>query len=110
MIAANNGSVALARFAAEAGDHRTAQSMVHEIAAVLDHRGCIHAGAFDQAIHIIEISADRDGMEESLVVPAGVVYCSCIRHSHPAGRLGELADIAQNWLETGIYRRYLDTV
>ena len=26
MIAANNGSVALARFAAEAGDHRTAQS------------------------------------------------------------------------------------
>jgi hypothetical protein len=34
MIAANNGSVALAQFAAEAGDHRTAQSMVHEIAAV----------------------------------------------------------------------------
>jgi hypothetical protein len=72
--------------------------------------GTDDAGTLDQTVHIVEIGADRDGMEQRLVVPAGVVHGGGIRRGHPARRLGELADIAQNRLESLVGRRRLDVV
>src|SRR5262249_44647954 len=45
-----------------------------------------------------------DGVEQGFIVPAGVVHRGRIRRGHPARRLGELADITQNWLEARIDR------
>src|SRR6516225_8187635 len=35
--------------------------------------GADDAGTFDQAVHVVEIGADRDGVEQGFIVPAGVV-------------------------------------
>ncbi len=67
-------------------------------------------GTFDQAVHVVEIGADCDGMKQRLVVPAGIVHRGRVRGGHATGRFRELADIAQNWLEAAIDRRHLDIV
>jgi hypothetical protein len=53
-------------------------------------------GTFDQAVHVIEISADGDGIEQRLIAPAGIVHRSRIRAGHPAGRLGEFTEPTDN--------------
>src|SRR5262249_50235640 len=67
-------------------------------------------GTFDQTVHVVEIGADRDGMEQRLVAPASIVHRGGIGGGHPAWRLGELADKTQNWLEAAIDPRNLDMV
>jgi hypothetical protein len=67
-------------------------------------------GTFDQPVHVVEIGADRNGMEQGFVVPARLVHVGGVGGDHPAGRLGKFADIAQNRLEARIDRRIVDVV
>jgi transposase-like protein len=65
-----------------ASDYRALQSQVRESTAARQE----------------DTGADRDGVEQGFIVPAGIVHRGRIRRRHPARRLGELADITQNWL------------